>query len=118
MALVSLNDTIKLSKITHFSILEQDENLVTTIEKKDKEVYIKDGFIYDGKELYLFLQNETLKIDDEEYKIVGSLEADPFNNKISNESPIGKAVIGHKAGEVVSVESPNGTYDVTLKSVN
>ena len=54
----------------------------------------------------------------EEFKIVGSLEADPFNNKISNESPIGKAVIGHKAGEEVSVESPNGAYTVLLKSVN
>ncbi len=58
------------------------------------------------------------KDDCEEFKIVGSLEADPFNNKISNESPIGKAVIGHKAGEEVSVESPNGAYTVLLKSVN
>lgn len=56
--------------------------------------------------------------DCEEFKIVGSLEADPFNNKISNESPIGKAVIGHRAGEEVSVESPNGSYTVLLKSVN
>jgi len=56
--------------------------------------------------------------DCEEFKIVGSLEADPFNNKISNESPIGKAVIGHKAGEEISVESPNGAYTVLLKSVN
>ncbi len=55
--------------------------------------------------------------DEEEYKLVGSLEADPFNNKISNESPIGKAVIGHRAGDTVSVESPNGSYDVLLKSV-
>ena len=53
-----------------------------------------------------------------EYAIVGSAEADPMNFKISNESPIGKAVIGHKAGEVVSVESPNGAYEVTLKSVH
>ena len=48
-------------------------------------------------------------------KLVGSLEADAFNNKISNESPIGKAVIGHKAGETISVESPNGSYEVLLK---
>lgn len=53
----------------------------------------------------------------EEYKIVGSLEADPFENKISNESPIGKAVMGHKKGETVSVESPNGSYDVVIKEV-
>ena len=55
--------------------------------------------------------------DCEEFKLVGSLEADAFNNKISNESPIGKAVIGHKAGEKISVESPNGSYEVLLKSV-
>lgn len=55
--------------------------------------------------------------EEEEYKIVGSLEADPFEGKISNESPIGKAVIGHKKGETVSVESPNGSYDVVIKEV-
>ena len=53
----------------------------------------------------------------EEYKIVGSLEADPFENKISNESPIGKSVIGHKKGETVQVESPNGAYPVVIKEV-
>lgn len=53
----------------------------------------------------------------EEYKIVGSLEADPFENKISNESPIGKAVMGHKKGETVQVESPNGSYPVIIKEV-
>ncbi len=55
--------------------------------------------------------------EEEEYQIVGSMEADPFNNKISNESPIGIAVLGHKVGEIISVESPNGSYDVTLKAI-
>ncbi len=55
--------------------------------------------------------------EEEEYKIVGSLEADPFNNKISNESPIGAAVMGHKVGETISVESPNGLYNITLKTI-
>lgn len=62
----------------------------------------------------------TIKYDDgeeEEYKIVGSLEADPFNNRISNESPIGIAVLGKKQGEVVSVASPNGSYQVTITSI-
>lgn len=53
----------------------------------------------------------------EEYKIVGSLEADPFENKISNESPIGKAIIGHKKGEVVEVSSPNGSFKVTITNI-
>jgi len=50
----------------------------------------------------------------EEYKIVGSMEADPFENKISNESPIAKAIIGKKKGATVSVESPNGKYDIEI----
>ena len=49
------------------------------------------------------------------YKIVGSAEADPANNKISNESPVGQAVIGRKKGDAVAVTLPNGksiTYTV------
>lgn len=62
----------------------------------------------------------VIKYDDgeeDEYMIVGSLEADPFNNRISNESPIGIAVMGKKQGDVVSVASPNGSYDVTIKEI-
>ena len=42
------------------------------------------------------------------YKIVGSAEADPRENRLSNESPVGKALIGHKRGEIVSVPVPRG----------
>ncbi len=55
--------------------------------------------------------------DIEEYTIVGSKEADPFQNKISNESPIAKAILGLKVGEIVSVESPNGKYDVKIVEI-
>ncbi len=55
--------------------------------------------------------------DQEEYSIVGSQEADPFSNKISNESPIAKAILGLKVGDVVSVESPNGKYDVKIVDI-
>ena len=44
----------------------------------------------------------------EEYSIVGSKEADPFQNKISNESPIARAIMGRSVNEQVWVESPNG----------
>ena len=50
----------------------------------------------------------------EEYSIVGSKEADPFENKISNESPIAQAILGKKEGEIVTVDSPNGTYEVKI----
>lgn len=52
--------------------------------------------------------------DEDEYKIVGSQEADPFESKISNESPIARALMGHKVGDVVSVESPNGSYEIEI----
>ena len=53
----------------------------------------------------------------ETYQIVGSTEADPFENKISNESPIAVAIIGKKVGDVVSIESPNGSYDIRIVSI-
>ncbi len=64
--------------------------------------------------------NVTIVYEDGEedtYKIVGSLEADPFENKISNESPIGKAIIGHKVGEIIEVASPNGSYKIEIKAL-
>ena len=53
----------------------------------------------------------------ETYSIVGSTEADPFENKISNESPIAQAILGLKVGSVASVESPNGKYDVKVVEI-
>lgn len=53
----------------------------------------------------------------EEYRIVGSQEADPFNNKISNESPIAAAILNKKVGETVEVISPQGVYNVKIVSV-
>ena len=55
--------------------------------------------------------------DTDEYKIVGSQEADPFESKISNESPIAMALLGHKIGDVVSVDSPNGNYDIKVVGI-
>ena len=52
--------------------------------------------------------------EEEEYKIVGSQEADPFESKISNESPIAQALFEHKVGDIVTVESPNGSYEVEI----
>jgi len=60
-----------------------------------------------------YLEDES----EEEYTIVGSLEADPFNNKISNESPIAIAILGHKEEDVVEVESPNGSYKVKIAKI-
>ena len=57
-------------------------------------------------------------VDDEdetdEYQIVGSQEADPFQSKISNESPIAKAIMNKRIGDIVDVESPNGVYKIEI----
>jgi transcription elongation factor GreA len=46
--------------------------------------------------------------DSQKYEIVGATEANPAEHKLSNESPIGKALLGHKRGEVVTVDVPRG----------
>ena len=55
--------------------------------------------------------------DKDEYKIVGSQEADPFSSKISNESPIALALLNKKVGDIVEVESPNGTYKIEITEI-
>lgn len=55
--------------------------------------------------------------DTETYSIVGSKEADPFQNKISNESPIAKAILGLAVGDTVTVNSPQGKYSVKVVEI-
>ncbi len=63
----------------------------------------------------------TIKYDgddeEEEYTIVGTNEADPFENKISNESPIAQAILGKKENDKVTVDSPNGSFDIEIVKV-
>ncbi|ENH97606.1 transcription elongation factor GreA [Gracilibacillus halophilus YIM-C55.5] len=56
--------------------------------------------------------------DEEEYTIVGSAEADPFEGKISNDSPIAKALLGRSTGDEVTVPTPAGDMDVKIVKVN
>lgn len=53
----------------------------------------------------------------ETYSIVGESESDPINGKISNESPMAKGLLGHKIGEEVSIDIPNGTMKVKILDV-
>jgi transcription elongation factor GreA len=55
--------------------------------------------------------------ESEEYEIVGSAEADPAANKLSNESPVGRAVLGHKKGETVEVAAPAGAIKLKIMSI-
>ncbi|MBQ1211593.1 MAG: transcription elongation factor GreA [Clostridia bacterium] len=52
------------------------------------------------------------------YRIVGSTEADPFNGRISDESPVGKALVGHSKGDEVEVETPGGTIKLVVEEIS
>lgn len=53
-----------------------------------------------------------------QYSIVGSAEADPTDHKLSTESPVGRAIMGHKAGEKVTVKVPKGSLQLKVLSID
>lgn len=76
------------------------------VETKD------DGKVDLGKTVVLKFDDET-----EEYKIVGRMEADLADGKISFDSPLGQAIMKQEAGTVATVEAPAGEYKVTIVEV-
>ena len=96
----------------------QIENRIKTIEKMLENVSVITDIPKDVVGIGSTVAIEYMDDEDEdEYKIVGSQEADPFESKISNESPIAKALLNHKVGDVVTVESPNGNYEVKITEI-
>ncbi len=95
------------------------------VEAKIKELeFILDNYELvgngDGKKVSIGEKVKILYIDDNEediYTIVGSTEADPFENKISNESELAKAIMGKKAGDTVSVCSEDGKYPIKILQI-
>ncbi len=61
---------------------------------------------------------DTAYDEEIEYVIVGSSEADPFNNRISNESPVGSAILGKKQGDSVEVNTPDGVVTFKILSIS
>lgn len=94
-------------------------------EIKELEYDIRTATVIDDKSIKSNVANigTTVEVYDAEmdetytYDLVGARESDPNNGKISNESPIGIALIGHKKGEKVSVEAPNGSYSLEIKKI-
>lgn len=100
------------------------EARIEEIEKTLKNVEVIDEDEVDLEKINIgcrvHLMDMTEK-EEVEYSIVGSTEADILNGKISNESPIGMALIGAKIGETVTVEAPDGEYQykvLDIKRVN
>ena len=75
---------------------------------------VTDEFVNIGTTVRVLYLDEG---DEDEYAIVGARESDPMNNRISNESPMGVALLGHKAGDVVTVEAPDGAYELKILEI-
>ena len=94
------------------------EGEILEIEAKLKyAVIIKDGIKKGAVSLGSKVEFEDEDGITDTYEIVGTTEADVEQNRISNESPIGKALLGQKAGDKVRVEAPAGSYTITIKKV-
>ena len=84
---------------------------------KNAEVYVEDEATLDAVSIGTTVVLLDLEFDEEvEFKIVGSTEADSLQGLISNEAPVGKALLGKKIGDVVKVETQMG--DVQYKVLN
>jgi len=94
--------------------LEEQLKHVELIEEKGERIQLHD-VIQIGSTVTL--QNITEHDDPETYTIVGSMEADPLNGRISNESPIGSAILDKKKGDVVKVKVPAGVFEYKILQV-
>ncbi|HIS11666.1 MAG TPA: transcription elongation factor GreA [Candidatus Onthocola stercoravium] len=100
----------------------RNEQAIVEAKIQELEYKLEHAEIIDNSDKNIVNLGSTVTIsyDDgetEEYKLVGSMEADPFENKISNESPLGIALLKHKIGDVVEVASPNGGYNIKIEKI-
>ena len=74
------------------------------------EAMLKNVVLIDEDALNTNFTVKIISMDNAEktFQIVGSAEANPYENRISNESPVGKTLIGHKTGDIVEVQTPAG----------
>ncbi len=94
---------------------------IVKLEKMLKNAKIIDDEDISTDVVSMGIKVKVLDIDmeeEEEYYIVGSEEANPMENKISDESPVGKALIGAKIGDTVTVEAPNGSFEMKILEIN
>lgn len=95
------------------SRIAQIENMLQYAEIIDNEDVDKDEVSMGREVTFKELPDE----EPETYTIVGESESAPLNGKISNESPMAKGLLGHKVGEDVEIEIPNGTMKVKILEV-
>lgn len=94
------------------------ENKILTLEKMVERAVVIEEKGTDVVSIGNQVEIEYIEDSEKEtYTIVGSKEADPFDNKISNESPIAVAILGKKIGDVATVQSPNGQYSIKVLNI-
>ena len=86
------------------SRIAQIEAMLKNVKLLDEDE-ISNDMVSVGSKVKLFDKEFDEEVD---YQIVGSTEADPLQGRISDESPLGKFLLGHKVGDVVEVETPGG----------
>jgi transcription elongation factor GreA len=97
--------------------LEERIHKLETMMRKAKIVQEED-VKGDVVNVGLKVRVKDLDMDfEEEFSIVGATESDPFNGKISNESSVGRALIGHKVGDKVAVEVPDGVINYEVVEI-
>ena len=97
------------------------EARIEQIEKilKNAEVVLDEEIDLDKISIGCLVRVLDVEYDEEEeYKLVGSSEASSLQNKISNESPFGQALIGAKVGDIVEVEAPAGVIKYKVMSIH
>lgn len=94
----------------HIIELENKINTAKIIDEKPRK-----NVVSVGSKVKLLDQEYDEELD---YVIVGSSEADPFNNRISNESPVGSAILGKKKGATVEVNTPDGVATFKILAIS
>ena len=97
------------------------EARIEELEKilKNAEVGVEDEADLDKVSIGCSVKILDCEFDEElEYKIVGSTEANSLKGKISNESPVGKALLGKQVGDTVTVETPAGEFSYKVLSIH
>lgn len=119
---------LSFGDLSENSEYDEAKNEQAILEAKiiDIEARLKNVTIIDESELLTNTVSIGTKVKvrdlefDEvcEYKIVGSSEADPINGRISDESPVGKGLLGHEAGEKVDIDTPGGVMAYEIISIS
>lgn len=96
------------------------EGRIQTVEKMLRQVRVVDSSLEDPSKIHIGSHVKVRDLDEnfeEEYEIVGATEADPLRNCISNESPVGKALLGCTVGQVVEVNAPVGKVRIEILQI-